>query len=166
MAAPPPHSMVPPVASGDVNIHTPSPIIRNPMAGPASNADDPPASSRPHPASDPMRAYRACLNCRNRKSKCDLDVNGGRPVSTCVSRKSRLPPVIWRDHVISGARCEPHMSPSFPARPPLPCVGSNTNCTTALPEVSTRSSGMCLGGEPSGWTTSTKEAEGRRRRHI
>ena len=30
---------------------------------------------------DQMRAYRACLNCRNRKSKCDLDINQGRPVS-------------------------------------------------------------------------------------
>lgn len=30
---------------------------------------------------DAMRAYRACLNCRNRKSKCDLDGNAGRPVS-------------------------------------------------------------------------------------
>lgn len=30
---------------------------------------------------DQMRAYRACLNCRNRKSRCDLDINQGRPVS-------------------------------------------------------------------------------------
>lgn len=29
---------------------------------------------------DAMRAYRACLHCRNRKSKCDLDPNGGKPV--------------------------------------------------------------------------------------
>ena len=35
---------------------------------------------QPPPPLDQMRAYRACLNCRNRKSKCDLDVNGGRPV--------------------------------------------------------------------------------------
>jgi len=33
------------------------------------------------PPLDTMRAYRACLNCRSRKSKCDLDSNGGRPVS-------------------------------------------------------------------------------------
>jgi len=33
------------------------------------------------PPLDTMRAYRACLNCRSRKSKCDLDINGGRPVS-------------------------------------------------------------------------------------
>jgi hypothetical protein len=35
----------------------------------------------PLPPLDTMRAYRACLNCRNRKSKCDLDTNQGRPVS-------------------------------------------------------------------------------------
>jgi len=41
---------------------------------------DPPARKLPPPL-DTMRAYRACLNCRGRKSKCDLDINGGRPVS-------------------------------------------------------------------------------------
>jgi hypothetical protein len=40
-----------------------------------------PPSRPPPPPLDTMRAYRACLNCRNRKSKCDLDINGGRPVS-------------------------------------------------------------------------------------
>lgn len=35
----------------------------------------------PLPLADTMRAYRACLNCRNRKSRCDLDPNGGKPVS-------------------------------------------------------------------------------------
>lgn len=30
---------------------------------------------------DPMRAYRACLHCRIRKTKCNLDANNGRPVS-------------------------------------------------------------------------------------
>lgn len=34
----------------------------------------------PPPPLDTMRAYRACLNCRGRKSKCDLDINQGRPV--------------------------------------------------------------------------------------
>ena len=29
---------------------------------------------------DPMRAYRACLHCRGRKTKCNLEANGGRPV--------------------------------------------------------------------------------------
>ena len=36
------------------------------------------------PPLDTMRAYRACLNCRNRKSKCDLDLNGGKPVSAII----------------------------------------------------------------------------------
>lgn len=35
----------------------------------------------PVSAPDPMRAYRACIHCRNRKTKCTLDINGGRPVS-------------------------------------------------------------------------------------
>ncbi|TVY48315.1 hypothetical protein LOCC1_G001964 [Lachnellula occidentalis] len=38
----------------------------------------------PPPPLDTMRAYRACLNCRNRKSKCDLDVNQGRPAALFV----------------------------------------------------------------------------------
>jgi hypothetical protein len=71
----------------------------NPVTGlPDSNADimgRPQLAQAPHTAQDParrpppapldtMRAYRACLNCRNRKSKCDLDINGGRPVSWAV----------------------------------------------------------------------------------
>lgn len=39
---------------------------------------------------DSMRAYRACLNCRNRKSKCDLDPNGGKPVSRIISLPSMV----------------------------------------------------------------------------
>lgn len=35
----------------------------------------------PPPPLDSMRAYRACINCRSRKSKCDLEINQGRPVS-------------------------------------------------------------------------------------
>jgi len=38
------------------------------------------SAKRPPPPLDTMRAYRACLNCRGRKSKCDLDINQGRPV--------------------------------------------------------------------------------------
>lgn len=41
-------------------------------------ATDKPASTAP--VVDPMRAYRACLHCRSRKTKCNLDANGGRPV--------------------------------------------------------------------------------------
>ena len=45
-----------------------------------TTSHDTPQRPQPPPL-DQMRAYRACLNCRNRKSKCDLDVNGGRPAS-------------------------------------------------------------------------------------
>ncbi|KAH7305103.1 hypothetical protein BKA65DRAFT_416023, partial [Rhexocercosporidium sp. MPI-PUGE-AT-0058] len=36
-----------------------------------------------------MRAYRACLHCRNRKSKCDLDPNGGKPPCKRCQRENR-----------------------------------------------------------------------------
>ncbi|KAG4443349.1 hypothetical protein IFR05_001138 [Cadophora sp. M221] len=38
---------------------------------------------------DAMRAYRACLHCRNRKSKCDLDPNGGKPPCKRCQRENR-----------------------------------------------------------------------------
>ncbi|CAL3971231.1 unnamed protein product [Diplocarpon coronariae] len=38
---------------------------------------------------DAMRAYRACLHCRNRKSKCDLDPNQGRPPCRRCQRENR-----------------------------------------------------------------------------
>ncbi|RKF73210.1 putative zn2 cys6 dna-binding protein [Golovinomyces cichoracearum] len=41
--------------------------------------------------SDTMRAYRACLNCRNRKSKCDLDLNQGRPLGDFKNSSSSSP---------------------------------------------------------------------------
>jgi hypothetical protein len=40
-----------------------------------------PSTSAGAAALDAMRAYRACLHCRSRKTKCNLDVNGGKPVS-------------------------------------------------------------------------------------
>ncbi|TVY45542.1 hypothetical protein LSUB1_G001354 [Lachnellula subtilissima] len=43
----------------------------------------------PPPPLDTMRAYRACLNCRNRKSKCDLDVNQGRPPCRRCQREAK-----------------------------------------------------------------------------
>ncbi|RDW91616.1 hypothetical protein BP5796_02781 [Coleophoma crateriformis] len=47
-------------------------------------------STRPSaPPLDQMRAYRACLNCRNRKSKCDLDFNNGRPPCRRCQREAR-----------------------------------------------------------------------------
>ncbi|RDL37968.1 uncharacterized protein BP5553_05401 [Venustampulla echinocandica] len=75
-------------------------------AASASNADGPtqpqqhqdqgqsqhqqPDSSRPLPPPlDTMRAYRACLNCRNRKSKCDLDANQGRPPCRRCQREGK-----------------------------------------------------------------------------
>jgi hypothetical protein len=55
-----------------------------------------------------MRAYRACLNCRNRKSKCDLDPNGGRPVSTdfcCLRIVNKLDLLVrFRIVLVSGRR--------------------------------------------------------------
>ncbi|SZF00992.1 unnamed protein product [Blumeria hordei] len=38
---------------------------------------------------DAMRAYRACLNCRNRKSKCDLNLNQGRPPCRRCQRENK-----------------------------------------------------------------------------
>lgn len=97
---PGPSNMLPPLALGGAN------QLPNPTSMPSlmhatttqmqiqnqtSNADplrqhvnvpgQAPPSRPPPPPLDTMRAYRACLNCRNRKSKCDLDINGGRPVS-------------------------------------------------------------------------------------
>lgn len=43
-----------------------------------------PSTSAAAAALDAMRAYRACLHCRSRKTKCNLDVNGGKPVSVTL----------------------------------------------------------------------------------
>lgn len=48
--------------------------------GPGPTAGMAPSGSALPPFNDPMRAYRACLHCRSRKTKCNLDANGGRPV--------------------------------------------------------------------------------------
>jgi hypothetical protein len=58
--------------------------------GNVAHAAGAPPSRPPQPPLDNMRAYRACLNCRNRKSKCDLDINGGRPVSLFHFWRSRF----------------------------------------------------------------------------
>ena len=34
---------------------------------------------------DSMKVYRACVNCRGRKNRCDLDPNSGRLVSLVIS---------------------------------------------------------------------------------
>lgn len=78
MAARPPSPLLD--NSSDTNNHIPSPNTAGSMAGTAPDPEASTAPSRPSVA-DPMRAYRACLNCRGRKSKCDLDFNNGRPVS-------------------------------------------------------------------------------------
>ena len=49
------------------------------------------AAGAAKPTSDPdvMRAYRACLHCRSRKTKCNLDANNGKPV--CISLCRDIP---------------------------------------------------------------------------
>jgi hypothetical protein len=64
-----------------------APNVNLAHAAPVAGA---PSSRPPPPPLDTMRAYRACLNCRNRKSKCDLDINGGRPVSISYFREGRV----------------------------------------------------------------------------
>ena len=102
-----PQNMLPPIgnvtsASNMLPLMNPSPPqTADPMrqlAAPAPNAGignvahaaGAPPSRPPQPPLDNMRAYRACLNCRNRKSKCDLDINGGRPVSLFHFWRSRF----------------------------------------------------------------------------
>ncbi|RFU30390.1 hypothetical protein B7463_g5935, partial [Scytalidium lignicola] len=55
---------------------------------PTTNASSPRTRSTALPL-DAMRAYRACLNCRNRKCKCDLAINGGRPPCRRCQRELR-----------------------------------------------------------------------------
>lgn len=78
-----PHNILPPLGTNNVSLMNPStPQDQSSNADPMRSQQTPQnASSRPPPALDTMRAYRACLNCRNRKSKCDLDLNQGKPVS-------------------------------------------------------------------------------------
>lgn len=117
MAAQVPHNILPPIATGaSVNImSTPSMGIdvMNPVPGqPQNRVPDPTPQNgaephRPGPAPlDSMRAYRACLNCRNRKSKCDLDLNAGRPVGLIVSVYSACGTVARQ----ATARITRHMS--------------------------------------------------------
>jgi hypothetical protein len=61
------------------------------VASATDAANAPSQSAAPVSAPDPMRAYRACIHCRNRKTKCTLDLNGGRPVSlACLLASSRV----------------------------------------------------------------------------
>lgn len=87
-----PQNILPPLGTGTLSNVPLMPPMMHPSTpqAPSSNADpmrsqQPPQntpSRPPPPPLDTMRAYRACLNCRNRKSKCDLDINQGRPVSS------------------------------------------------------------------------------------
>ena len=76
----------------------------------------------PPPPLDTMRAYRACLNCRGRKSKCDLDINQGRPVrlvsipSPTLSYAITLVGSLTRPLVLFS-NCAYHISQEFPALP-------------------------------------------------
>ncbi|CAG8979931.1 hypothetical protein HYALB_00013515 [Hymenoscyphus albidus] len=64
---------------------------------PPPNAGGSPRMSESSPADrrsglpplESMRAYRACLNCRSRKSKCYLEANGGRPPCRRCQREGK-----------------------------------------------------------------------------
>lgn len=100
MSGPPYQNVLPPIighnpASGS---YVPAPIsvsnaefMNNGLPLPIGSPGHPQIPMAP--PVDTMRAYRACLNCRNRKSKCDLDPNGGRPVSVvfcCLKIANKL----------------------------------------------------------------------------
>lgn len=80
-------NMLPPITAAhehETGVKPPPQLMQASQGDPsnanASNQQESP--SRTAPPLDTMRAYRACLNCRSRKSKCDLDINGGKIVST------------------------------------------------------------------------------------
>ncbi|KUJ12183.1 uncharacterized protein LY89DRAFT_688641 [Mollisia scopiformis] len=97
-----PQNMLPPLGTVMVpqNVPAMAPMMHSTppqQTQSSSNADsirpqqtphNPPSRPPPHPL-DTMRAYRACLNCRNRKSKCDLDINRGRPPCRRCQRENR-----------------------------------------------------------------------------
>lgn len=55
------------------------------------------AAGAAKPTSDPdvMRAYRACLHCRSRKTKCNLDANNGKPVCVFPRRDVNTSVISW-----------------------------------------------------------------------
>ena len=90
MAAPQNSNVLPPITDAGNSIGNSMAVstapIMPPLMQPTMGPNPPQMTSGrparpPPPPLDTMRAYRACLNCRNRKSKCDLDINQGRPVS-------------------------------------------------------------------------------------
>ncbi|PMD30115.1 hypothetical protein L207DRAFT_520500 [Hyaloscypha variabilis F] len=68
--------------------HNADPMGQHGQPGSAPTSAAPPSRPPPPPV-DTMRAYRACLNCRNRKSKCDLDFNQGRPPCRRCQRENK-----------------------------------------------------------------------------
>jgi len=90
-----PHNALPHAGIGNITsapsmgINVMNPIQGQSSTGPQSIPQQAPARPLPPPL-DTMRAYRACLNCRSRKSKCDLDINGGRPVCACFRSDTGL----------------------------------------------------------------------------
>lgn len=81
MAAPQNHILSPNIGPGPGDINGSGNVMGAPSMATAMAPTLARPARPPPPPLDTMRAYRACLNCRNRKSKCDLDINQGRPVS-------------------------------------------------------------------------------------
>lgn len=76
-------NMMNPTAQDQNQMHNADPQTPTQTSQPRGQGRPPP------PPLDTMRAYRACLNCRNRKSKCDLDLNGGRPPCRRCTREAK-----------------------------------------------------------------------------
>ncbi|KAG9237315.1 hypothetical protein BJ875DRAFT_165068 [Amylocarpus encephaloides] len=96
LAIPPlaiPPLAITPLATGPVSLVAATSATTVMNLAMTSNPGEPVVGQRPArpppPPLDSMRAYRACLNCRNRKSKCDLDINGGRPPCRRCQREGR-----------------------------------------------------------------------------
>ncbi|PQE07443.1 hypothetical protein CJF30_00007160 [Rutstroemia sp. NJR-2017a BBW] len=76
-------------------------------------ASAPPPSRPPPPPLDSMRAYRACLNCRNRKSKCDLDINAGRPFSRVEDVREKTENVFLANLTAEADESKSSLQPCF-----------------------------------------------------
>lgn len=126
--------MLPPLGIGLANV-TSAPSLP-PMMPPASlnQLSQPPLtqippSRPPPPPLDTMRAYRACLNCRNRKSKCDLDLNQGRPPCRRCQREGK-DCVLGESHrggrrVRKKPKLDEGGTPQSPATPSAPGFSSS-----------------------------------------
>ncbi|PBP16990.1 C6 zinc finger domain-containing protein [Diplocarpon rosae] len=65
------------------------PLMNSPLAPVQMPLEGTEGASQVSKVLDTMRAYRACLHCRNRKSKCDLDPNQGKPPCRRCQRENR-----------------------------------------------------------------------------